>query len=201
MHVRMLEYIGITLGVVFLFYCPILLMRIIYRKKKHPRYSKKQQTAELIFIFYLLCLFQITAFRFGGIGWDFDKMINRVTRVNTVPLEAARKWIEYGAWWHLFYNVIGNCLWFMPFGFLMPAIYPEYRNHGWIVTFMGMSVSMLIEVLQFVLCTGVTDIDDVIFNTIGTLIGYLIWLMVEVFTRKPVIEEKNQTTNKIESFN
>ena len=43
----------------------------------------------------------------------------------------------------------------------------------------GAFVSSSIEILQYILCTGVTDIDDVIFNTLGTIIGYCIWKVLK----------------------
>ncbi|GAQ02491.1 antibiotic resistance protein VanZ [Companilactobacillus farciminis] len=42
---------------------------------------------------------------------------------------------------------------------------------------MGAMISVSIEALQFVLNTGVTDIDDVIFNTLGAVVGYLLYFL------------------------
>ncbi|MDN6043077.1 MAG: VanZ family protein, partial [Lactobacillus sp.] len=39
----------------------------------------------------------------------------------------------------------------------------------------GVSISLLIETLQFYLATGVSDIDDVFFNSCGTILGYLLF--------------------------
>ena len=123
--------------------------------------------------------FEITALRFGGLGWSLESMIERRTRVNSEPLVMLWDWTVNGVWWHLFYNVVGNCIWFVPMGFAMPAIYKQLRNNLPFVIFIGMSISSAIEVLQFILCTGVTDIDDVIFNTIGTAIGCLLWCLFD----------------------
>lgn len=180
---EMIRYLQITIRVSLLLMVPILIIRKLYFKKKRITYSWKYELADICFIFYMLCLFQITAFRFGGIGWNLDNMLSRMTRVNSIPFVVLWRWVIYGTWWHLFYNVIGNCLWFIPFGFLLPAIYSEYRRYGWLVIFMGMIVSMIIEILQFILCTGVTDIDDVIFNTLGTAVGYLIWYVVDALRK------------------
>lgn len=181
---ELFKYVGVTLGIASLFFLPTLWIRKSYFKKRHIVYTWKRELAEICFIFYMLCLFQITAFRFGGIGWDMNNMLDRWTRVNFMPFFDTWRWLVYGSWWHLFYNIVGNCLWFIPFGFMLPAIYSEYRKYGWLVIFMGMSVSMLIEVLQFIFCTGVTDIDDIIFNTIGTIIGYILWRIVDALRKK-----------------
>lgn len=40
-----------------------------------------------------------------------------------------------------------------------------------------MFLSIGIETLQFLLMTGVSDIDDVFFNTCGAILGYLIYIL------------------------
>lgn len=174
-----LQYTFITLGVALLLLVPILSIRFYLTKGKLKNGTLKHELANIFFIFYLLCLYQITALRFGGIGWNLEEMLERNTRVNSEPLVAVCRWIGDGRWWHFTYNVIGNCIWFMPLGFLMPAIYKHYREKSERVIFIGMVISASIEVLQYFLCTGVTDIDDVIFNTIGTAIGYLLWVLFD----------------------
>ncbi|MCT7712834.1 MAG: VanZ family protein, partial [Lactobacillus crispatus] len=44
---------------------------------------------------------------------------------------------------------------------------------------MGMLFSVGIETLQFLLVTGVSDIDDVFFNTCGAIWGYVIFKIVK----------------------
>lgn len=72
-----------------------------------------------------------------------------------------------------------NILLFVPFGFGLPFI-SSYRFKK--VVILGMSVSLLIEFLQWFTgwLTGVTfrvaDINDLIFNTLGAAIGYLMFI-------------------------
>ncbi len=67
-------------------------------------------------------------------------------------------------------NTSLNILLFMPMGFLLPVIWKEYRSLKKTI-FMGAAVSILIELLQ-IFTFRLTDIDDVITNTFGTLLGY-----------------------------
>lgn len=172
---EIIRYVNITIGVAAILFAVEMFFRYKVLKKVNESGHWKYRAADWAFTFYIICLFQITAFRFGGIGWNLDNMLHRRTRVNPIPLIALWNWIEKGIWWHLFYNVIGNCIWFVPLGLLFPAIYKEYRDHFARTVFIGFVVSVLIEILQFILCTGVTDIDDIIFNTIGTAVGYFLW--------------------------
>lgn len=180
---EIIRYVYVTTGVAIILSIPVMFIRKHYFHKNRGKYHWKYELADICFVFYMICLFQITAFRFGGLGWSIEKMMNRRTRVNAMPLIEILNWIDKGVWWHLTYNVIGNCIWFVPLGLLLPAIYREYRGYFGRVVFVGMVVSTLIEILQFVFCTGVTDIDDVIFNTIGTGIGYMGWAIYDGFRK------------------
>ena len=55
-------------------------------------------------------------------------------------------------------------------GFLLPAIWKEYRPIKKTI-FMGLLVSVIIELLQ-IFTFRLTDIDDLITNTLGTFLGY-----------------------------
>lgn len=47
--------------------------------------------------------------------------------------------------------------------------------------FFGGCLSVCIEGLQFILETGVSDIDDVFFNVCGTIIGFIIYRIIYRF--------------------
>ena len=186
------RYVYVTVVIATLFFIPIMLGRMFYLRKyrEWPIKSWKREVAVLSFIFYLLCLYEITALRFGGIGWDISQMLARNTRVNMRPLVELWNWIIKGVWWHLFYNVVGNFAWFVPLGTLVPALFKEQRNLGRVML-IGASVSASIEFLQYILCTGVTDIDDVILNTIGAGIGYIVFKVLYAIYRALKNQGKN----------
>ncbi|MEU8790415.1 VanZ family protein [Streptomyces sp. NPDC048643] len=68
----------------------------------------------------------------------------------------------------------GNILLGIPFGVLLPVIFP--RTRGILrVLLLTAAVMLLVELVQGALITGRSfDIDDVILNTGGALIGYLL---------------------------
>lgn len=72
-------------------------------------------------------------------------------------------------------NTLLNILLFVPLGFLMPAIWNEYRYMKKTVLF-GLGLSVMIEILQM-FTYRLTDIDDLIFNTIGAAAGYYIYIL------------------------
>ena len=69
-------------------------------------------------------------------------------------------------------NLFGNVLLLVPLGCLVPLLmkrFDRWRN----TVFLGVAVSLLIEVTQLITCRGCFDIDDVILNSAGCWIGWL----------------------------
>lgn len=62
----------------------------------------------------------------------------------------------------------------MPLGFGIPWVSKRRRRLAGTVIF-GLLTSLSIETLQFLLISGVADIDDVIFNVIGAIFGYSLY--------------------------
>nr|WP_302600114.1 VanZ family protein [uncultured Cellulosilyticum sp.] len=175
----MIQYVYTTLMVALPVFIVIAILRVIYLEKKNRTHhlTWRRELGVHCFIMYMVSLYEITAIRFG-LGLSMENMMMRQTRVSLEPMVVLLKWLKKGIWWHLFYNVVGNCVWFIPMGILVPALFKKQRKL-WKVTMIGAFVSSSIEILQYILCTGVTDIDDVIFNTLGTIIGYCIWKVLK----------------------
>ena len=73
--------------------------------------------------------------------------------------------------WSSLEGIILNILLFVPFGYLVPSLFPRLRH----VVLLAFCVSLIIEVLQLVTRLGYADVDDLINNTIGAAIGTLIY--------------------------
>lgn len=85
-------------------------------------------------------------------------------------------------------HMLLNVALFVPMGMLFPMIYPEKLSTIFFVLPMGMMCTTLIESLQLILRLGHCDIDDIIANTLGTLLGYLFYLIYRRFQRGTDIE-------------
>lgn len=69
-------------------------------------------------------------------------------------------------------NIVGNIVLLIPFGFLVAFI---WRKLNWGKMFFIASVTcVFIEGMQVLLYTGIFDIDDVILNALGVMVGYWI---------------------------
>ena len=67
-----------------------------------------------------------------------------------------------------------NFFLFVPMGFLVPLLWKQYRTENHVLLF-GFGTSFAIEVLQM-FCGRTTDVDDLLMNTLGALIGYWMFL-------------------------
>ena len=75
-------------------------------------------------------------------------------------------------------NLIGNTAMFIPLGIVWPAVFKKLNTHGKAIA-AGIGVSLSIEILQLPFFGRATDIDDLILNSTGFLIGYGIYLLIK----------------------
>ncbi|MFD2442502.1 VanZ family protein [Bacillus sp. CGMCC 1.16607] len=71
----------------------------------------------------------------------------------------------------ILHNTIGNILIFVPLGIFLPILLKKYHKFSKIFL-IGFVISFAVEVLQFSLQIGQFDIDDIILNTLGTIVGF-----------------------------
>lgn len=74
-----------------------------------------------------------------------------------------------------------NVLLFMPLGLLLPLLWPGYRRL-WPTLCVGSALSLLIEVSQL-FNHRCTDINDLIMNSLGTLLGYVAFKALSLILR------------------
>ncbi len=71
-------------------------------------------------------------------------------------------------------NLVGNIVGFMPFGMLLPVFARSVRS-GWKVGILSFEISAVVEISQLILRVGNFDVDDMILNTLGGLLGYVLF--------------------------
>ena len=70
-----------------------------------------------------------------------------------------------------------NILLFVPFGYLLPLLWHRV-DRWWKLLLCGLFVSLLIELLQLVTLRGMFDLDDLMNNTVGALLGWLCYYKI-----------------------
>ncbi len=64
----------------------------------------------------------------------------------------------------------------MPFGFFLPVIW-ERTRHWYVTMILSFSMSLFVETMQLVEKVGSFDVDDLLMNTIGGFVGYIIFTL------------------------
>ncbi|PJN09479.1 hypothetical protein CG723_22185 [Streptomyces sp. CB01635] len=97
-----------------------------------------------------------------------------LTHTNLHPGSSIRLYFNQPDWRDTIKQVGGNVVLGVPFGFLLPVIFP--RTRGFVrVVLMTAFVMLTVEIAQGLLVAGrAFDIDDVILNATGAFLGYLI---------------------------
>lgn len=149
--------ISVFIGVFI--YC-IFLIR--YLKKEEVEFSKVFILGLCIFTFYILTVLSIT-----GPGHILDIGIERERTISLVPFK-----FQDG---NLF-GMITNIILFIPLGVFLPSLWNKFEKFLNTIL-VGFSFSLIIEVLQL-LNMRATDIDDLLMNTLGAAIGYLIYTLL-----------------------
>ena len=119
----------------------------------------------IVFAVYMLIVLRLTIFRSGALFEE--RQLNLAVFSDLIDVYR-NVGIRRFLW--LFFGNIG---WFVPFGFLLPMLLKKESFLKIVV--MGFMFSFAIESLQFIFRVGVAELDDLILNTLGTAIGYLIY--------------------------
>ncbi|MFP5113571.1 VanZ family protein [Bacillaceae bacterium C204] len=136
-----------------------------------------------LFVFYIYALFKVILFKFGSIDIkmlldllqrnlsNLDRILHKLKLSNFIPFKTIFNTIQSPSI-HDLINLFGNILIFMPFGVFLLLL---SKNKGISLKdtlVLSLSLSLCLECLQFVLFIGSFDVDDLILNTSGGLLGY-----------------------------
>lgn len=144
--------------------------------------SKKQirVLGKILFILYIAFLLYFLIFSdwYGRTGALSDY------HYNLVPFQEIQRFWNYREMlgWISYANLFGNVIIFIPFGFFMPMA-SRYRSFFLTMSY-SLGLSLLVEVFQFISKVGSFDIDDIILNTIGGVVGYILFVICNAIRRR-----------------
>lgn len=78
---------------------------------------------------------------------------------------------------HHIIHFLLNVSLFLPFGLLFPFIYKKATLAK--VTLIGLSLSLVVEIAQIFINGRDCDIDDLLCNVLGTVVGYLLYALMK----------------------
>lgn len=142
--------------------------------------------AKHLFAIYLIAIVNFVIIKFFG---DIQRVKDRINMVKTQKVEywnlqlipfrtitsSMDSFIRFGIDHPASFVLIANIILFVPMGYLVPFV---LRKPSFLKS-MGISFGIIvaIEIIQYVTNLGATDIDDVILNMIGCLIGYMVFVV------------------------
>lgn len=115
----------------------------------------------------------LTNENFDFVGNFKDRITSGAWGVNLVPFRTIKNYIKYSGFLHTMINIVGNIIIFVPFGILVAEIFPNTRKSSHIFL-ISVCTSFFVEFIQFFIGRSV-DIDDLMLNVCGSMIGYFIW--------------------------
>ena len=141
--------------------------RIAFLIKTKGSFSLYKELFTLLFIIYILALFQIVTFQ-DDVTWSTN---------NFVPFKEIFRYKFNSILF--FKNVLGNMIMFVPFGFFVSSYLKNDKLP--LTLFLTIIASFSIEVVQ--LCIGrVFDVDNIILNVCGGIIGHYIYIILSKIT-------------------
>ena len=138
-----------------------------------------------ISILCIIVVARFTFFPFGKVDGKVQPLILDIAniwpfRINLIPFVNL---FDYPKFSEALINLIGNTTMFIPIGVIWPIVYKELNTHKKVIA-AGVGFSLCIEILQLPFAVRVSDIDDLILNSTGFVIGYGVYLLVKKIRRK-----------------
>lgn len=114
-------------------------------------------------------------------------------RYNLVLFKEIMRFIEYReelGVFAVFANLFGNILIFVPYGFFISM---ASTSRGFFQTlFYSFALSLGVEIFQLFARVGSFDVDDLLLNTLGGVLGYILFLICNIIRRKCYGQKRKQ---------
>lgn len=158
---------------------------------------------KFFFAVYILIVIKVIIFKYPyeqlhaiAQTWRKDVILEGLGTANFIPFKTIKMYIKYADQLNSFENLAGNILVFVPFGILFPMV--RTKKTGILDVFANILVMVIgIEVFQLFSAFGAFDVDDIILNCLGAVMGYLIYRKCrqlfpgfDQFEKKEIMEEK-----------
>ena len=139
----------------------LLILVVLYLTKKRRTFKVNHIVPEILLSIYTIALLKITGII--GIKFHFGYVMSGMYNLNLIPFQDASIMM-----------VVLNFILFVPYGILLPFVFNSLRFSYKRVIIIGFMTSLSIEALQ--LFGGrYAEIDDLLINSLGTYIGFMIF--------------------------
>ncbi len=157
-----------TWPMITLFVVIMVIFRISRIINNHERFIFYKEFYNLLFIIYLLLLYYLL------LSTD-----NASSGLNLTPFKEIIRYPITSV--QFIYNVIGNIVLFLPFGFFISDFIKAKKTYQ--ILIISALISLTAELIQFKIGRAF-DIDDIILNVTGAIIGFLCYKGLRSIKRK-----------------
>ena len=185
-------YVINMLGYMIVAFPIYVFARILIVKSRKQPVNKSHELLLALFVLYLVGIASQTIIPKWVMGIDVDTgkfffdvyMFKGWVGTNAIPFKTISGYLqvnEYMDGWDsiAIANLLGNIFLFSPIGFFVPLLWRRLDSFK-AIALIGFGVTCFIEGTQYFIGRS-TDIDDIILNTIGVVIGYGVFLVWKVF--------------------
>ncbi|MBL4936974.1 VanZ family protein [Clostridium sp. YIM B02515] len=130
-----------------------------------------------LFVIYLLVLINVILLK-DGIAFTMAQYRHKITitqklsGINYIPLTTIFPYLEGKPSVNIaIRNLLGNILAFSPFGYMLPLLFKRI-NKIKSIFFVSFALSLVFEAIQLIFNMGSCDIDDLILNVSGAILGF-----------------------------
>lgn len=144
---------------------------------------------KILFVLYVAFIVYFLIFS----DWYGRTGVMQEYRYNLVLFQEIKRFWEYRAQlgtFAMFTNLFGNVLIFVPFGFFMPMA-SKHRSF-FSTLFYSFGLSLCVETFQLLTRVGSFDVDDLFLNTIGGVVGYIIFAICAAARRRYDFKKKSK---------
>lgn len=141
----------------------LILIRGIYLIKNSIKVNIKKEIINLVFILYIISLYYIVTYKDINPYYVTSnyKLFEEITR--------------YKLFSKMFFSqIVGNMLMFIPFGLYIKY----YLNNIYLLLLITFIISLTIELIQLKIGRAF-DVDDILLNNIGSILGYFSFKCIE----------------------
>jgi glycopeptide antibiotics resistance protein len=167
---------SLAFGVSLMF---IVMIVGVYKKGQKTFWQGFIQSSFLIYVFMVLTLtgYFLLFREVAAHGW-WQRVIHRIHEKERINL---RPFLMFKQFRWSSEQVLGNFVMLLPLGIYIPLLFPKLSGF-FKVFIVCLLVSVSIELMQLITSYRSTDIDDVILNTSGAVIGYVMYKIIRMLT-------------------
>ena len=143
----------------------------------------------LIFFLYLMVVIKVIIFKYPweqlreiAATWEKVVIFEGLDTANFTLFKTIRMYIDYSYKLNSFENLVGNVVVFIPFGFLLPFVISWGRNF-FVMLLNAFLFVTGIEIFQLFSAFGAFDVDDILLNCFGAVLGYIAYLGFETMKK------------------